>query len=61
MKSQISTKEKEHTVKISQLVKRGGWKKIKCSKELLSLAKGPQIAAKKYTGYEINWFRFYTK
>lgn len=34
---------------------------MECSQELVSLEKGPQRAAKKYTGYAINGFIFHTK
>lgn len=36
-------------------------KKKECSVELLYFAKGPLPAAKKYTGYVINGFRFHTR
>lgn len=54
-------RERTHTKEFHNWLKEEVEKKEGCSLELLSLARGPHRAAKKYTGYVINGFRFHTK
>ena len=43
------------------MVKGRGWKKEDISKEVQLLAMGPLPTAKRFTGYVINGYRFYTR
>lgn len=61
-KSKRYDRERKHTKEFHNWLKEEVEKKKECrSLELLYMAKGPQRAAKKYTGYVINGFRFHTK
>lgn len=60
-KSKRYNKERTHTKEFPKWLKEEVERKKDCSLELVNLAKGPQRAAKKYTGYMINGFRFHTK
>ncbi|XP_063939737.1 uncharacterized protein LOC135148446 [Daucus carota subsp. sativus] len=61
VKSKLYKREREHTKEFYNWLKDEVQKKEECSPELLALSKGPQRAARKFSGYIINGFRFHTK
>lgn len=54
-------RERTHTTEFHKWLKEVVGMKDNVSSELSSLAKGPHRAAKRFTGYMVNGFRFHTK
>ncbi|KAK1373230.1 hypothetical protein POM88_029423 [Heracleum sosnowskyi] len=60
-KSKKYEREKTHTQEFHNWLNDEVGKRSESSLELLHLARGPQRAAKKFSGYVVNGFRFHTK
>ncbi|KAK1361459.1 hypothetical protein POM88_045933 [Heracleum sosnowskyi] len=60
-KSKKYEREKTHTQEFHNWLNDEVGKRRESSLELLHLARGPQRAAKKFSGYVVNGFRFHTK
>lgn len=60
-KSKRYKKERTHTDEICEWFMDEISKKVNVCRELLSLAKGPRRAAKQFSGYVVNGYRFHTK
>ena len=61
MKSKLYKRERDHKKEFYIWLKDQVEKKEGYSSELLALAKGPQRAARRFTGYVVNGLRFHTK
>ena len=61
MKSKLYKRGRDHTKEFYIWLKDEVEKKEGYSSELLALAKGPQRAARRFTGYVVNGLRFHTK